>query len=382
MLYSLEETLWDDEYTFSLDDSVGSNYKIHSQLPVNVNYDEITETNISIGESQRFLISQFKSLLNHQDIDSSLSEKILDFYDSEKKAIESIISIIPNEIIFATPHFAKTYKIEEEILFELENEYNQYGNEDALEIGGLYNSNNNSSTISEFSLAQDILNNILSCIKTVNKPSFEKHTTKKNIEILKKYSSIFDDVEIKMVEVIDIVSKKDSENENLLTLMQSVIKISPTKDKLIYQYTNFVTNLCLQKVFRSKRLENYKALDFLKDAYLLNKNNHKLCQTLVLFINNNLFDIINSNTNHNNVIYSILDTIKHNKSKTFIHHANMLADSRKKVISQLSPDNFRAINDGVNLTPTGKTMKQALDYMLSLAIDEDLLDDMRNFLNF
>ena len=382
MLYSLEETSWDDEYTFSLADSIGSSYEIHSQLPVNVNYDEVTESNISIGESQRFLISQFESLLNGQDMDSSLSEKIHNFYDSEKKAIESIVSIIPNEIFFSTPYFAKMHKLEKEILSELEDDYNQYGNEDALSIGGLYNTNNSSSIISEFNLAKEILDNILSSIKTINKSSFEEYTTKKNIGIIKKYSSIFDDAEIKMAEVIDTVSEKNSENENLLNLMRNVIKIFPTNDKLTYQYTNFVIKFCVQKVFRSKSLENYKALRFLSDAYLLNRNNHKLCENLVLFINNNLFDLINGSSNHNYEIYSILDTIKYNRSKTFIHHANMLAVARKKVINQLSPDDLSAINDGINLTPSGKTMKQALDIMLSLAIDEDLLDDMHNFLNF
>jgi hypothetical protein len=362
MLYSLEETLWDDEYTFSLVDSVGSSYEIHSQLPANVNYDEISETTISIGESQRFLISQFESLLNGQDMDSSLSEKINDFYDSEKKAIESIVSIIPNEIFFSTPYFAYKFKIEKEILSELEYDYNQYGNEDALSIGVLYNTNNSSSTISEFSLAKEILNNILSSIKTVNKSSFEKYTTKKNIAILKKYSSIFDDVEIKMAEVIDTVSKNDSENENLLNLMQSVIKISPTKDKLKYQFANYASNLCVSKINAGK-MTNYKGLQIMNNSYKLLPNDARVCTNIIALIRMNILDILNDRSNNSSAIYSILDDIKNNISNSFKHNAGELIKTRNEILSQLPAEARTSIISGINLNSQGRQLKKGLDYL-------------------
>ncbi len=362
MLYSLEETLWDDDYTFSLAGSVGSSYEIHSQLPDNVNYDEIAETNISIGESQRFLISQFESLLNGQDMGSSLSEKIHDFYDSEKKAIESIVSIIPNEIIFTTPYFAKNYKLEKEILSELEDDYNRYGNEEALRIGGLYNSNNSSSVISEFSLAKNILENILSSIKSVNKSLFEKHTTRKNIGILKKYSSIFDDAEIKMVEVIDTVSKKDSENENLLNLMQSVIKISPTKDKLKYQFANYASNLCVSKI-NAEKMTNYKGLQIMNNSYKLLPNDARVCTNIIALIRMNILDILNDRSNNSSAIYSILDDIKNNISNSFKHNAGELIKTRNEILSQLPAEARTSIISGINLNSQGRQLKKGLDYL-------------------
>jgi len=362
MLYSLEETLWDDEYNFSLVDSIGSSYENHSQLPDNVNYDEITEANISIGESQRFLISQFESLLNSQDIDSSLAEKIHDFYHSEKEAIEGIVNIISNEINFLTPYFAKQFKIEEEILSELEDEYNQYGNEDALRIGGLYNSFNSNSTISEFSLAKEILDSILSSIKTINKIAFKKYTSKKNIGILKKYSSIFDDAEIKMAEVIDAVSEKDSENENLLNLMQSVIKISPTKDKLKYQFANYASNLCVSKI-NAKKMTNYKGLQIMNNSYKLLPNDARVCKNIIALIRMNILDILNDRSNNSFAIYSILDDIKNNRSNSFKHNAGELVKTRSEILSQLPAEARSSIISGINLNSQGRQLKEGLDYL-------------------
>jgi len=362
MLHSLKETLWDDEYSFSLADSIGAAYEIHSQLPENVNYDEITESNISIGESQRFLISQFETLLNGQDLDSVLSEKIHNFYDLEKKAIEGIISIIPNEIVFASPYFAKEFNIEKEILSELEDDYNQYGNEDALRIGGFYNSNNSNLKISEFSLAKEILDNILSSIKTIDKSSFEKYTSKKNIRIIKKYSSIFDDAEIEMLEALETVSKEDTENEHLLNLMQSVIKIIPTKDKLKYLYVNYASNLCVSKI-NAGSMSNFRGLQIMSYAYKLLPNDARVCTNIITLIRMNILDILNDKSNNSNTIYFILDDIKNNRSNSFKHNAGELVKARKEILSQLPPEARTSIISGINLNSQGRQLKKGLDYL-------------------
>lgn len=56
IINSLEESQWDDNYTFTLIDSIGSNYDIYGDLSENVNNDDVSETNISIGQIQRELL--------------------------------------------------------------------------------------------------------------------------------------------------------------------------------------------------------------------------------------------------------------------------------------------------------------------------------------
>jgi hypothetical protein len=109
VLKSLESTTWDDNYTFTLIDAIGSNYEHHSDIPDNANYDDVSDTNISIGATQRELLQQFESLLHKTISDPSLSKVVNDCYMEEKEAVEKIVSVINNDILFAAPHFAKTY---------------------------------------------------------------------------------------------------------------------------------------------------------------------------------------------------------------------------------------------------------------------------------
>ena len=52
LINSLDKTAWDDAYSFTLIDSIGSSSTSHGRLPSNVNFSEIDEENISIGAAQ------------------------------------------------------------------------------------------------------------------------------------------------------------------------------------------------------------------------------------------------------------------------------------------------------------------------------------------
>jgi len=150
MLSSLEETIWDDEYTFSLIEAVGSNYELHSEIPENVNYDEITDSNISIGEAQKYLISEFENLLNKKVTKYELHNEVFKFYQDEKQSLENVIQIIPNDIVFATPYFAKRFNISNQIIDELEHDFSEYKNEESLKAGIPYLNDNRDLWINDY----------------------------------------------------------------------------------------------------------------------------------------------------------------------------------------------------------------------------------------
>ena len=62
----------------------------------------------------------------------------------KKEALENVISVIEKDIFFATPHFAKQNGFNNEIIEELDNDYHNYSNEEALEAGVPYIKNSNS----------------------------------------------------------------------------------------------------------------------------------------------------------------------------------------------------------------------------------------------
>ncbi len=365
ILYSLEETVWDDEYTFSLSDSIGSSYELHSKLPENVNYDEVTDSNISIGESQRFLISQFEALLNEQDINGKLIHDIHEFYDSEKFALDKIIEIIPNEIFFATPYFAKKYNLYSPILKELENDYNEYENEEALKIGELYNIKGYNKKIQEFGNAKQLADSIINSIKNVNKSSFQRNTSQSNLRLIRQYNSINESLEISLIESLTQASKDNPESESLLEIIQSSIKISQSKDKLKFLYAHYASNLCVSRI-NANKMTTFKGLKIMKEAYLTLPNDSRVCTNIITLIRMNLMDVLNDNSRNSYEIYSILDSIKQNRSITFRNNASELSEAKTEILNQLPADARIAITSGINLSSQGEKLKKALDYLGSL----------------
>ena len=152
ILKSMEETNWDDEYTFSLTDAIGSNYQQHDELPDNVNYDDISDFNISIGATQRELLQQFENLLHQKGSENSFAKTVSDFYADEKEAIQNVVAIIDTEILFAAPYFAKAYGINQDIIEGLDNDYEQYSNEEALQAGVAYIKNKTQSPVGKLKI--------------------------------------------------------------------------------------------------------------------------------------------------------------------------------------------------------------------------------------
>ena len=362
MLYSLEETLWDDDYTFSLSDSIGSSYEINSKIPENVNYDEISEQNISIGEAQKYLLSQFEKLINEQSIEHNLLNEITKFYESEKKAIENIISIIPNEIIFATPYFAKKFKIANSIIDELEHDYTDYKNEESLEAGIPYLNDNRDLWINDYYEAKKTIETLIESITHKNVSKFSEALTDRRKKLIKKFDSLMESIEIKLVDVFNSLIKRYSDDESVLDLFKNAIDFSPTKEKLKYQYAGYAANLCISKI-NADKMKIYKGLQIMSNAYKMAPNDSRVCSNLIALIRMNILDILNQRSNNASNIYSILDEIKSNRSNSFKNNAGELIKTRNEILNQLPSDARIAITSGINLNSQGRELKKGLDYL-------------------
>lgn len=376
ILKSLDDTTWDDNYTFTLIEAIGSNYSQHEETPDNVNYDEISESNISIGATQKELLQQFETIIHKEIKDAKLSKLVNDFYDKEKEALEKVISVIENDIFFATPHFAKQNGFNNEIIEELDNDYHNYSNEEALEAGVPYIKNSNSTVVYQYFYANDLIDKVKSAINSENSIAIKNLNTKENKQWIEKFDSISELAEDKLFNSISNKISEDDENEKLISVMEECILFSSQNAKLKHQYSNYVANYCISKVNENK-IDNFKALSLMKGAYLRSPNNPKIVKNFITLIRFNLMDILNDRTRKINEIYTILDWVKkNNMSQTYKQNSNELSTARQEILQQLKKagadislfdeSSLSSLLSGHSLNSQGLKMKKVLTYLKEL----------------
>ncbi len=375
ILKSLEDTSWDDNYTFSLSESIGSNYSQHEVVPENVNYDEISESNISIGSTQRELLQQFETIIHKEIQDRNLSSLVNDFYDKEKEALEKVVEILATDMLFSTPHFAISNGLNNEIIKELDGDYEEYSNEEALEAGVPYIKNSTSSTVYQYFFANDIIDRIKSAIDNEDSPAIKKLNTKENKGWVEKFDNIKTTVEDNLFNAIANKISEDDENESLIPIMEECIAFSSNNEKLKHQFSNYVAGYCISQV-NEDNLDNFKALTLMKGAYLRSPNNPRICKNFITLIRYNLMDMLNDKTKKTTDIYKILDWVKSNMSQTYKQNSSELSNARKEILSQLKSngvdislfdDNgLASILSGNSLNSQGLQMKKVLNFLRDL----------------
>lgn len=334
ILKSMEDTAWDDEYTFTLSESIGSNFQQHEYLPDNVNYDEPSDTNISIGETQKELLKQFEKQMHAQISDHDLLQTASDFYDSEKEAIENIVRIIDCDVLFTSPYFAKTYGIHNEIVDALDNDYRCYFNEDALKAGVPYVTNLMSGEVGKYSLASALIIKLLSSIENENLSLTKTIVSDQHSSVIEEFETIRESVEDSIFNAFSIKINEDDENEDLIPIMSECMQFTSRNEKLKFQYSNYVADLCIAKV-NSDEMSNFKALSLMKSAYMYSRDNSRICMNIITLIRYNLSDYLNDECRHVTELFGILETIRKNRSIAFNENNIEIRNELKKLDDSL-----------------------------------------------
>ena len=363
ILKSLEARTWDDSYTFTLADAIGSNYQQHSELPDNANYEDVTDTNISIGATQRELLKQFESLLHKTISEPSLSKTVHECYTKEKEAIEKIVSLISNDILFAAPHFAKTYGINEEIIKELDKDYVVYTNEEFLHAGVPYLKNYTDTFVREYATAKELVSKMVTAIKTEKLNDLKAVSIDKKKSLIEKYDSINDSVEDLAFNAFTLKIEENNENENLIPLMDECIRFVSQNEKLKAQCSSFIHDYCDAKW---KTKPAVKLLELLIKSIKYNPSNYRAAKSLTISINNNLMDIANDATTSASQIYSMIEEVKKIRSEVLKESLKELLVLRLKVLSSLGTEGAKTIAIGYNLSLNGMKLKKVLDTMQEL----------------
>jgi hypothetical protein len=290
ILNSLEVTDWDDDYTFTLLNSIGSEYAFENDVE-NVNFDEVSSNNICIGETQRQLVSYFEAALNEIS-NADLSKKIQMFYNTEKEAIEKIITTISTEIIYAAPSFAKEHNLQDTILKHLVAEFKESEDISILEIGLLYTKGKQPTVFENYQIAKKFVSNVLHAIKNRRSIALGNQNTSSNKNALAQFPKISENFEGQMnMEFHSIMQEEES--IATITLFEKGIEISSNKEQLKSKCSDFITNLVISRV-NDGNMNNETSLLYLVKAYELNKNNHRISNNLATIVRFNCSDMLNN----------------------------------------------------------------------------------------
>jgi hypothetical protein len=377
ILKSLDDTTWDDDYKFSLFESIGSNHSKHKKLPENVNYDEVSETNISIGAIQRELLQQFENIIHKKIHDDNLSKLVNDFYDSEKEAIEKVVEVVENDIFFATPYFAILHGLNNEIIKELDKDYHNYSNEYALEAGIPYIKNSESAVVYKYFYAIDLIDKLKSAICREDLVMIKRMNTKDNIDLIEEFENIRRTVEDKLFNSISNKTSEDNANEKLIPIMEECIAFSSQNEKLKYHFSNYVNNYCISRV-NDEKIDIVQAMSLMKGAYSYSPNNPRIVKNFITLIRLNLLNILLDQTRTTTEIYSTLDWVLNNMSQVYRQHSIELSKERENILRKLVKEgvNIALLDDGwtypnlnirrQSLTPQGLKTKKVLTYLKDL----------------
>lgn len=201
---SLDYTSWDDDFTFTLQGSLGQTND-YDNLPDNINFDDpVDNHNIAIKDVQVSLSSRMETFIRDN------YPKYEQFFTDEKKALDDLMELnLDQDCITASPYLANQLStVRKSIKEALDYEIGQgYGNdEDVLHLGVRYGlSGNEYSTYKEAQQLSESCKNSISGSLTTIRSAFSSLSEIRNFS--KLYASLKSFVSSRMNE--DIKSKLD-----------------------------------------------------------------------------------------------------------------------------------------------------------------------------
>jgi len=281
ILKSLELSSWDDEYTFTLLESIGSNYKFEQELQ-NINYDEPGEHNISIGKAQKQLMQLFEVAVERT------SKKIRDFYYSEKKVIAQLVMVIPYNTLLPTPAFSKRFKLSNKILEYIDKLHDQSQDENLLKTGAKYvdiqieNKNGNPYVKLTSNYKSELYASSLwyknQALVAIFSKNVERLAALAFKEPINRYESVMKDFEEAAINELNSQLKQNDERNRVFDIMDKVLEIVPKSENIRYLYASNLNNYCIEMVNNNKLSELnalirlYKAICVYPDFEMSSKN--------------------------------------------------------------------------------------------------------------
>lgn len=263
---SLDYTSWDDSYTFTLDNSLGgSKSDSYDSLPDNVGFDDPVEGFvISISEVQQSLLNRFEVALNDKD------SIFRDFFEEQKDAMDSLVKLnMDNPCIIAAPYMANTTrKCLNEIKETLDYEYNNYGGENILKVGILYNIN--TGVYSDYKDATDSAKKCVSAAKSMSVTQVRSAFAGSAIDSIQEFSDLYGSFTTEIQNVLSQVTKSGTSYKTVLSVF-SIVCQALNDSTLAYIFGNYINQSIVGKL-NDKSLDLATGLTELVSAYKVAKS--------------------------------------------------------------------------------------------------------------
>ena len=298
IVQSLDYTSWDDGYTFCLDDSLSQTYD-YDNLPENINFEDPSETNISIGSVQKSLLERTEGIL------ASLDQKYYAFYLQQKAAMTALVelfhsstgnTIAPHTIGLLPAAYANNLR--QRLL-------NDADEENGLRVGFLYGFTDDA--FRKYNFAFENYERCISAAKTMNDVSRCFSTAV--MSDIKEFSGLFGKL---TSEVFSIVQDHTNSGIDYSTVLEPLCAISKAMDnrELTHMIGEYLNGGIAQSV-RSNSMEQVDALPLLVKSYLACQTHGGLKQNAEVVLGNVIRDYINGGlTVNKNAILNVISSTR------------------------------------------------------------------------
>lgn len=290
---SLAYTSWDDNYTFSIQNTLGSlTGEDVENIPDNVNYDDVDNTNISIGEVQKKLLDEIEYLISQDFYNDSLKIACLDFLHTEINAISSLCNLeLVDQYFGCTPYFAlQNSFLLEKISLSLTNElqYSGSNSENVLKVGLLYNIKENN--FKRYSDAIILKKKSIEVIRLKSESQIKLIFTKQNINKVKDYDELYLELCNDLRGEFKNQIKDEKCFEKTINLFLTVCH-AVSDQNLDYLVSNFANKICVSKL-NEESISKSDGLKILADVFEVINNNNQLNENIQAIMNAATIDII------------------------------------------------------------------------------------------
>ena len=267
---SLDYTSWDDSYTFTLDNSMGgSKDESFDTLPDNVNFDEAIEGSvISICEVQQSLLGRFEAAIE------SLDNFYRQFYDTQKDAMDSLVKLnLDHPCMIAAPYLANnTRKCINEIKGTLDYEYDNYGNENILKVGLMYNLT--SGVYGDYKTATTAIDDCSKAILTKSVVQVNSAFCDSAIDSIREFPDLYSSFVVNLQNALSSLIKDEADYKTVMSLFIPICRLI-NDSTIAYMFGNHI-NQCVVGEFNDEKLDLATGLEDMVSVYEVAKNCSRL----------------------------------------------------------------------------------------------------------
>lgn len=267
---SLDYTSWDDSYTFTLDNSMGgSKDESFDILPDNVNFDEAIEGSvISICEVQQSLLGRFEAAIE------SLDDFYRQFYDAQKDAMDSLVKLnLDHPCMIAAPYLANnTRKCINEIKGTLDYEYDNYGNENTLKVGLMYNLT--SGVYGDYKTATTAIDDCSKAILTKSVALVNSAFCDSTIDSIREFPDLYSSFVVNLQNALSSLIKDEADYKTVMSLFIPICRLI-NDSTLAYMFGNHI-NQCVVGELNNEKLDLATGLKDMVSVYEVAKNCSRL----------------------------------------------------------------------------------------------------------